>query len=212
MPNLSSHIQTFSVLDAPYAGNDMTFESMDGFYNVLSGAAALAFAAGAWSATVGPTLNDSLSLIKQDSFPLYDYTWDKRRQLRLKLSSQVTNDPTGEFYLACGNPYGPWEGFGLVFTPTEIIARCGDGSAFTDLVLLTGLTPGDVNVHLYEFLWYPTNGVYIYVDGVFVGSITTDLPSGAGSANRLIDMELMNNAAGESAELRFSRIIFSQDK
>ena len=78
MPNLSSHIQTFSVLDAPYTGNDMQFESMDGMYSVLSGGAALVFAAGAWSADVGPTLNDSLSLIKQDSFPLYDYTWDKR--------------------------------------------------------------------------------------------------------------------------------------
>jgi hypothetical protein len=190
----------------------MQFESMDGMYTSLSPTAALIYDAFVWSAVVGPTLNDFLTLINREWLSLCDYTWDKRRQFRLKLNSRCGNDPTGEYCLFCGDPGGPWMGFGLVFTPTEIIARLGNGSAHTDLVLFTGLYPGDEYVHLYDFLWYPTNGLYITVDGVFVGAITTDLPSGTNSANIFLYISLFNTTAGESAELRFSRIIFSQDK
>lgn len=212
MPNLSSHIQTFSVLDAPYAGNDMNFESMDGFYTVLSGGAQLIFSEGAWYASATGTISDSLNLIKRDAFPLYSYTWDKRRQLRLRLSSQVIVGSTGFCYLMCGMPFAPWTGFGLVFTPTQIIARCGDGIDIADLVLFTGLTPGVTYEHLYEFIFYPGNGVYVYVDGVLIGSIITFLPSGTTASDRILTIEMLNEAVFQGYELGFSRIQFSQDK
>ena len=212
MPNLSSHIQTFSVLDAPYAGNDMNFESMDGFYTVLVDPSQLMFSEGAWYASATGLTNTSLTLIKRDAFPLYSYTWDKRRQLRLRLSSQVIVGSTGFCYLMCGMPFAPWTGFGLVFTPTEIIARCGDGIDVADLVLLTGLTPGDTYEHLYEFIFYPGNGVYVYVDEVLIGSITTFLPSGLTASDRILHIEMLNEAEFEGYSLGFSRIQLSQDK
>jgi hypothetical protein len=212
MPNLSSHIQTFSVLDAPYAGSDMQLESIDGFYKLLVGGATLDFVTGAWTATVGPDIDDSVVFQKIDLYPLYDYTWEKRRQMRFRLNSQIGNIPAGEFYFTTGDVYGSATGFGLVFTPTEIIARCGDGFDLTDLVLFTGLTPGDIYEHLYEFIFYPGNGVYVYADGVFIGSITTHLPTGTSSAERLLDMLMYTPIAMEGAAFKFSRIQFSQDK
>jgi hypothetical protein len=212
MPNLSSHIQTFSVLDAPYAGSDMQLESIDGFYKVLVGGATLAFVTGAWTATVGPDIDDSVVFQKIDAYPLYDYTWEKRRQLRFKLSSQIGNIPTGDFYFTTGDVYGNARGFGLVFTDTKIKAVCGGGAGISELELFAGLTPGDIYEHLYEFIFYPGNGVYVYVDGVFIGSITTDLPTGTLSAERLLDMIMYTPIAMEGAALKFSRIQFSQDK
>jgi len=212
MPNLSSHIQTFSVLDAPYAGNDMVFDAMDGYYSVLTGGAQLIYSDGAWWASAGPAAGDGLTLLKRDLFPLYSYTWNKRRQLRFRLESMAHDDPTGWCWLLTGNPYGPWRGFGLVFTPTEIIARCGDGVDFTDLVLFTGLTPGDIYEHLYEFIFYPGNGVYVYVDGVLIGSITLTLPSGTLNSERLLYIDMYTDTINKTKQLGFSRIQFSQDK
>lgn len=212
MPNLSSHIQTFSVLDAPYAGNDMVFDAMDGYYVVLSDPTQLIFSEGAWYANASGLDKSCLTLVKRDAFPLYSYTWDKRRQLRLRLSSQVANGSTGYCYLMCGMPFAPWTGFGLVFTATEIIARCGDSIDIAELVLFTGLTPGDTYEHLYEFTFYPGNGVYVYVDGVLIGSITTFLPSGVYASDRILTIEMLNEAEFEAYSLGFSRIQFSQDK
>jgi len=165
---------------------------MDGYYTTMSDPTQLIYFDGAWFASVSGLDRPSLNLIKRDSYPLYSYTWDKRRQLRFRLSSQVNGGSTGFCYFMCGMPFAPWTGFGLVFTPTEIIARCGDGIDIAELVLFTGLTPGDTYEHLYEFIFYPGNGVYVYVDGVLIGSITTFLPSGVYASDRLLTIEMLN--------------------
>lgn len=190
----------------------MQLESIDGFTKTLIGGATLAFNMGAWAATVGPSIDDSIEFIKIDAYPLYAYTWEKRRQLRFRLSSQIGNIPTGDFYFTTGDVYGSATGFGLIFTDTKIKAVCGDGLGLSELELFAGLTPGDIYDHLYEFIFYPGNGLYIYVDGVFIGSITTHLPTGTSLADWLLKMTMYTPIAMEGASLRFSRIQFSQDK
>jgi hypothetical protein len=212
MPNLASHILTFSLVDRPYADIDMILESMDGFTIYKSAGAQILFDSGAWNLSVGPTVDDYIDLIKEDDLPVYPYTWDKKRQLRIMLSSQIQDYPTQVQALTTGEVYNAATGFGLYFYPTKIQAVCGDGMDIATLDLITGITPGDIETHLYEFLFLPGNGLYINIDGSPAGSITQHLPTRDDTAKRLLAIHMYNETDGLGAAFRFSRIQFSQDK
>lgn len=212
MPNLSAHIQTFSVLDAPYAGSDLQFDALDGYYINKAATAQLQFNIGAWYLITGPTLNDWITMMKRDLFPIYQYTWSKKRQLRFRLQSQIDNDATGYYLIGTGNVAGMSNAFGLKFTPTKIIGFSVSVAPGAEIDLITALTPGEQYEHLYEITFYPGNGVYFYVDGVLMGSITTHLPTGSTSADYIVDIEMLNDTNGIACVLAFSRIQMSQDR
>ena len=212
MPNLSSHIQTFSAYDAPYAGSDLQFDAIDGYYISKADSAQITFNIGAWNLITGPTLNDYITMMKRDLFPIYTYTWTKRRQLRFRLQSQIDNDATGYYLIGTGCVAGMNNAFGLKFTPTKIMGFSVKSAPETEIDLITGLTPGEQYEHLYEIIFYPGNGVYFYVDGVLIGTITTDLPEGTPSADYIVDIEMLNDTNGIQCVLAFSRIQISQDR
>ena len=211
MPNLSSHIQTFSVFDAPYAGHDLILESLDGFEIEKVGNSSVEYFTNRWNATVGPPIDQSIFIAKKDSLPLYPYTWNKRRQLRIGLASYIENDPIGEYHLFTGDVTSPFLGFGLLFKPTQIKAWAGNGVNHTEIILFDALTPGVNYEHLYELVFYPGNGLYVYADVVLAGSITTNLPTGTNNADDLIAVSMLNGTEGTQSVLAFSRIQFSQD-
>ena len=212
MPNQSSHILTFSTFDLPYAGSDLQFDALNGYYISKAETAQIIFNLGAWYLNTGPTLNDWITMTKRDLFPIYTYTWTKRRQLRFRLQSQIDNDPDGYYRLGTGNVAGMNHAFGIKFTPTKIIGFSVKTAPEAEIDLITGLTPGEQYEHLYEIIFYPGNGVYFYVDGVLLGTITTDLPEGITAANYLLDIETLNATNGISCVLAFSRIQVSQDR
>lgn len=212
MPNLSSHIQTFSAYDVPYADSDLSFDSMDGYIVEKSETASITFNAGAWELCTGPTLNDYIDFYKKDRLPIYCYSWSKRRQIRFRLKSQIDNDPLGYYRIGSGELTGGGCGFGLKLEPTKVRGFAANAVGETLLDLLTGLTPGDFCEHLYEIIFYPGNGVYFSIDGAFVGSITENLPEGDDDADRIAQINMFNDTNGIACVLAFSRIQISQDR
>lgn len=211
MPNLSSHIQTFSTIDSPYAGNDFTMEGLDGFLQATQNGGATTWDGKKWVINSGMTFEALAEIQKIDELAIYPYTWTKRHQLRTRVQSCIANDPLGNYWIWHGNPDGPFNGFGLIFTPTKIQAMTGNLISTTLLDLITGLTPGDNQTHKYELVFYPGNGLYISIDDVFVDKIVDTLPDNDSDAYYVFDIRCFNGTNQEGGSIALSRLQISQD-
>jgi len=211
MPNLSSHIQTFSYVDNPYAGNDFILEALSGFLTQTQNGGDITWDGYKWVINTHQTLNGGANIQKIDELAIYPYTWAKRHQVRTRVESTIANDPLGDYFLWHGNPDGPFNGFGLIFTPTKIIGRTGDLTSTTDLDLIIGLEPGTPYQHKYEMIFYPGNGVYFYIDEVFVNKIVDTLPYDDFDAYFVFKIQCFNGTDTMGGSIALSRLQISQD-
>jgi hypothetical protein len=126
--------------------------------------------------STGPTSGGLARVWKAPSLSPLMPTWAKNRTIQFKAEIRMFADAASENYVSTGVGLPASDGFGFKFTDTKIRGFASNGGAVTLVDLITGLTPG--TYYNYKFKAVFTAGIKVefYIDGVLLGTITTNLP------------------------------------
>lgn len=174
-------------------------ESLDGFTQYKSGTGAITLYDYAVYLSTGSSINSKARLYKRCSIPTPGLTWNKKRELVVRAS--LTQSAAGN--LSCrlwtGYDYNKY-GFGFLVEGNYVLGECAGGSTPSQVVLETIPTGAyDWGKNLRAVLT-PASKVEFYIDGVRLGELTSNLPSGLSETYYLMWLALQNlTASNEQA-------------
>jgi len=180
------------------------FQSLDGFLIDEVDTGSVSLLEGDITLSTGANINSEADLIDEITHPLVDLgtflTWDKERRLRVGIL--FNNNTNQEIYILQGTwglslPDPSQKGFGFKIVNNEIFGYVVDGTTETLTGVLRTFNAGDE--FILEARLTPTQKCVFYIDGVEVGSITTNLPSGLQSSNWIAHAHITNTAAADKS-------------
>ena len=161
------------------------FESIDGYQTGGVGTELVEAIPTGVKLQTGTSSNDSATLLKQFGAIPYFMTWDKRRTLRMIIN--IKQDSSIRVSAAFGDIGTNQRQIGVYQNGNQLKGRVADGTGTTDIYLLNPITV-DTD-YVIDIKFFPGERCEFYVDGEFVGLITTNLPSGDSDAERILQAE-----------------------
>ncbi len=151
-----------------------TFESIDGFFKSGGGITLDSDGRGVELVNTASTNNEQRLYKNLGGFAPTTLTWDKERKIKLKVSLDETTAQT--VWLVTGSvSVNTARHFGFVVATNGVLyGTVANGTSETNAAY-GSIGTGQV---LLEARYVPNESVEFYVDGVFKGRITTNLPSG----------------------------------
>lgn len=121
-------------------------------------------------------------------------SWDRKRRFKTKIRTMSNSDQLG--YVTCGWTY---EGadtnrhFGFKILNNQVFGSCADGTVQSLTAALKTL--GVIEELVLEAVLIPGVRVDFLIDGVLLGTLTTNLPTGTTGASRTLSVFIKGTAA-----------------
>jgi len=162
------------------------FEGIDGYSSVLNGGTITTGGVGLFINSIDTSL-EYIEMYKDVTQSFNTFSWDKSWKLRF--SYELTHTDWQYVWITIG---GGTTGtttntdrhFGIYIYGGNVRGSVGNGTSQSTLQLDTV----DTNPHSVEISYTPGSGAEFIYDGVSIGTISTNLPSGTSGANRIYDV------------------------
>ena len=160
------------------------FESYDGYDAATVGAGSgVAINGGELTLTAGNVATDYAYVFKYPEHHalLNQPDWTRRRRFRISVHRfGVTTEQ--EIYIVTGG-IGTFRHVGFKVVDDTLYGCAADGAAESTVALMAIAA---LTEYVLECVFFPNNRADFYVDGVLLGSLTANLPSGAPYANYML--------------------------
>lgn len=209
MGNLLFHLQFPPPEPALQFLVDSFFESFENLQKLNYAPGSVTYTGTQVVISSGGGANAGGRLARELQYPVYAPSWAKKRTLSMRADIRHDNDPLGVQHLFTGS-YDAQNGFGFRMLPDLVrgFSRNATGEATLDLI--TGLGNSWNNIYKLEAVLTPASRVEFFIDDVSKGSITTKIPTGTASQEKIWCIQLStHNAVIEW--FKFSEIKVTQD-
>jgi len=162
------------------------FESIDGYTQLVSGTGNVALESGAVNLSTGETSSSYAKMYKEILYPTgSSFTWDKDRIFRVGIS--INSNTSVSAYIIAGE-YPAQNAIGFRIVNDIIYGFTSNTAAKTEVTLLTFDTSGSWELEVR----YTQNKAEFYVNGVYKGQSTTNLPTGTDYASTVLNARVEN--------------------
>ena len=159
------------------------FESLDGWYQDVSGSGSITLDYHGLDLDTGTTADSVARVCKSPSNPLNNLTWDKNRRLRLRVYiSSIQTGADDVIWMVMG-AYGSYQHVGFKILAGTLYGTVYDGTTENTLDIQT-VAAGDSP--LLEVIFTAGIEAEFLVDGVSKGTLTANLPTGTTYASHLL--------------------------
>jgi len=158
------------------------FESLDGLSNLTAGGASVTLYHIYVLLDTSASTTGSAKLYKGISLAWPAASWDNAFKFRTRARLLTDTDECGEAYIIRGTP-GEYQHVGFFIEDGVLKGISRDGSALSTVNLETLATAAFDEERNLECVFTPGVKVEFYVDGIKLGELTTNLPSGTDYAN-----------------------------
>lgn len=122
--------------------------------------------------------------------------WTKARQFQCDAKLRSATSVTATMVLFTGD-YTANRGFGFMVTGGKLYGYCGTGATNSSVELETLAAGSFTKYRNLRAIFTPAVDCKFYVDGVLLGTITTDLPSGTTNSNVIAQFYITNPGVSE---------------
>ncbi len=150
-----------------------------------------------------PTTNDTCLFSERVVYPIRLMDWGYVRNFKTKI--YVTSNANQSIYVVTGYA---WVGsetlkhFGFYISGNTLSGTCANGSTQSSVNLQTISAVSEI---ILEAVFTPSSEVKFYVDDVYKGQLTTNLPTGADYADRIVTYYI-KNLENSVKDLRFTEV------
>ena len=172
---------------------DSFLDSVDGWNKQLQSGGQIEYASDHVIIRTGGAAGGGALMYKKLGFPRLIPTWTKRRSFKIRAEVYHANDAASENFISSGMEMVGARGFGFQFINNKVQGYARNGTPSTFIDLITGLSPPWTRDEIWEAIFTPGSRVDFFISGSFLGTITTNLPTGTSYADYLA--RLVTNAA-----------------
>jgi hypothetical protein len=170
------------------------FTSLDGFYQASSPAGGVTLGEYNVSLATQGGANDYASLMKTPDTFLNLWSWGKQAKFKTEVLFAANGDSLPKFDLVWGDT-DSGRHFGFAVRAGKLYGSVGNGTTqtLTDPIADWG-SAGYYQTHKLEAI-YKVSSVDFYLDGALAATLSTGLPTGTGSARRMIRLYVRANGS-----------------
>lgn len=186
------------------------FETLDGWQQGGVGSETITCVVGGTKLRTGAVNNDTAYIAAVPNYgmgPQADFDKDPVFQIRLRIMdkgyAEVHVHTGNEGFQSAGNDY-----IGFRFDQDKIYAVCRESSLSETAVDITGSINSE-DPHDYKVMYYATNKVEFYIDGVLKTTITNNIPWGD-NEDAIMFIGVKNSHDGGQQSMGVERAIFYQ--
>ena len=164
------------------------FSSIDGYSQTIQNGGSITLTSTSLNLRTSSTASGRASLYKDSGASKAWTSWDKDKVFSVDFSFIYTATVCDYIYIQHGKN-GTNKHIGFKIIDSVLYGTVGNGSAETTVTLETFTTPSTQIVRILTAVFTAGVKCEFYVDGVLLGTITTNLPSGVDTSLRLFQAE-----------------------
>jgi len=180
------------------------FQSLDNSKNVETGSGTISLSDGRVRMEAGGAINDAAEIYRDLDYLAPAPTWSKTRKFKARLLMYADADCLEELWIITGRR-GTYKHFGFRVASGILYGTCSNQVSRSEVALETLGAGYYSEERVLEAVFTPGSKVEFYVDGSLIDELTTTLPTGAVSAERLISLYMFEGANSKYCELAISQ-------